>query len=153
MWTHLAVHTGCRSLGWCRFVPSVRWMPARPGSRRTRRRSARRAATAGWCWWRATCPPSTSTTRWFSWAPPRVSLWPCTADTQRYVEVKTKISYRVLFKSHRSLELNCVQGFFFIKDLSVKQHMEALRGKWEKNNLVVCFLSLIWIVFAPVFTT
>lgn len=66
-------------------------MPARPGSHRTRRRLARRAATAGWCWWRATCPPSTSTTRWSSWAPPRASLWPCTVRNTKKKEKNVHI--------------------------------------------------------------
>lgn len=66
----LAVHTSCRSRGWCRSAPSARWVLALPGTRRSPHRSARQAATARWCWWRATCPPSTNRTRWFSSVPP-----------------------------------------------------------------------------------
>ncbi len=109
LWTHLAVHTGCRSLGWCRFVLSVRCMLARPGSHRTRHRLARQAATAGWCWWRVTCPPSTSRTRLFSWDPPRA--WLCTANTQQSAKVKTRILHIALLKIHRSSKL--LSNFYY----------------------------------------
>lgn len=59
-----------------------RWWPCRgwlwdrprglaPGRRRSPSRWALRAAIAGWCWWRVTCPPSPSTTRWSSSGRPR----------------------------------------------------------------------------------
>lgn len=85
--TDLVSHTSCHSLGWCSSGPSGHWAPPQPGNRRSRRRWARQAATAGCCWWKETCPPSTSTIHWSSSAPPMASPRPCTrgrTEEERY---------------------------------------------------------------------
>ena len=59
-----------------RWLPCRGWLSDRPpglapGRRRSPSRWALRATIAGWCWWRVTCPPSPSTTRWSSSGRPR----------------------------------------------------------------------------------
>lgn len=107
--THLVARTGCRWPGWCSSEPSGRWTPPRPGSRRSRRRWARRGATAGWCWWTETCPPSTSRTRWSSWAPPTASPRPCTGrDGAKSVVLETLtvcFLFLEIFTNQRHLDL------------------------------------------------